>query len=201
MDKTVIIAAIGFFILAVINFVVYTKLSKYLYICAGVTKEDAQRYASEQGANATQRLGEWLKRNAKHPEEFNKMFTVCNISSLLFMISFAFAAMTLFAKGGTIIIIGAIALPIISLGVSIFGFSYGRNIEARFENYYSSGDYKPYEGKNVPDEIESPDELYINNESELKSQRPKSSLSRFMPIIAIIVFVGMGVLLMFFQNR
>lgn len=201
MDKITVIAAIEFFALAVINFVVYTKLSKYLYICAGVTKEDAQRYANEQGANATQRLGQWLKRNAKHPEEFNKMFTVCNISSLLFMVSFAFAAMTLFTKGEMIIIIGAITLPVISIGISIFGFSYGKNIEARFENFYSSADYKPYEGESIPDEIESMDELYIDNASELKNQNTKTPVQRFFPIIAILAFVGIGVLMMFLQNK
>lgn len=168
MNKTVIAAAIGFFVLAVINFVVYTKLSKYLYISAGVTKEDAGRYVSEQGTNATQRLGEWLKRNAKHPKAFNKMFTVCNISSILFMVSFAFAVMTLFTKGGIIIIVGAVILPIISFGVSIFGFSYGRSIETQFENFYSSSEYKPYEGENMPDEIESLDELYDDYESRFR---------------------------------
>lgn len=201
MNTTAVIATIGFFTLAVINFAVYTKLSKYLYISAGVTKEDAQRYANEQGANATQRLGQWLKRNAKHPEEFNKMFTVCNISSILFMTSFAFAAMSLFAKGGSLITIGAVALPVLTLGISVFGFSYGKNIEARFENFYSSADYKPYEGENIPDEIESMDELYIDNASELKNQNTKTPIQRFFPLIAILVFVGIGVLMMLLQNK
>lgn len=170
MDKTMSIAAIEFFVLAVINFVVYIKLSKYLYISAGVTKKDAQRYANEQGTNATQRLGEWLRQNAKHPKEFNKMFTVCNISSILFMVSFAFALMTLFTKGKIIITAAAVAVPVISLGVSVFGLSYGKNIESRFENFYSSSDYKPYEGENVPEEIESLDELYDDYEPESESE-------------------------------
>lgn len=201
MDKIAVPAAIGFFVLAVINFVVYIKLSKYLYISAGVTKEDARRYASKQAANAPQRLGEWLRRNAKHPKEFSKMFTVCNLSSILFMACFAFAVFSLLMKSNIIVIIGAVVLPLISLAVSVFGFSYGKNLEARFENFYASSVYTPYEDENVPDEINDMDELYMNQESELKRQSTKSPAFRFLPILVFLIFVGFGVWQMVTQSN
>jgi len=187
LDKTKIFIIVYFSLLAIINFIVYYKLSDYLFISAGVTKEDVKRYTSNQGANVQTRLVKWLRNRTKHPKEFNIILTVCNIVAFLSFVSMAIILTSVINENIIIIKICAAAIPIISAVTTVFGFSYGKKIKLTLGDYFLSGEYIPYE------EDSFTDEPYYTEDSSHKRSRPLIFYS--IPFIIIVVIILILVLI------
>lgn len=157
MDTFIIIY---FVILAIVNFIVYAKLSKYLYMSAGATKADVKKYLSEQAINRQRRLVRWLRRRTPRPDMFEIMLSLCNIITGFTALAPMLIFFLIMSKNNTFVIVLMVLSAIVSLVAAIYGFSYAKKIEIFFEPYFSSSRYKPYEGEFLPETIESEAELY-----------------------------------------
>lgn len=161
------IVLLYFVVFAIINFVIFMKLAKYWYMTAGVTKEDVARYMSEHISRRRYNyLIRWMRKRARDAKKFNMM--------LFFVLAEAFLALPVPAVAFTLAWSGNMAavrafMVIEALGTAIIaalGFSYGKKIEAESETYYASSQYKPYEGEELPEEIDDLDELYEEPEEK-----------------------------------
>lgn len=192
-----------FIVFAVINLVIYFKLAKYWYMSAGVTKEDVAVFMHEHITDKRYRyLIRWLRKRAKDKRKFNTMllFLVAAGFFVLPAPSFAFSMIWMGNMGAVKIfmIIEALCTALIAS----LGFSYGKKIEAETETYYNSSQYKPYEGEDVPEEIEDLDELYDEPEeknvySPLEDEEIER-IERKKFIIGYTQKLGIAALMLFF---
>ncbi len=163
------IIMIYFVVFAIINLVLYLKLAKYWYMSAGVTKKDVGVFMSEHITDRRYRyLIRWLRERAKNPRQFSTM--------LFFLVAAGFFILPAPSIGFTLAWNGSMTavkvfMVIEAVGTALIaslGFSYGKKIEAESEAYYASSQYKPYEGEDVPEEIDDLDELYEVPERNLE---------------------------------
>lgn len=182
MDKMNIVTIVYFLLLAIINFVVYSKLSAYLFLLAGVTKEDARRYTQRQGINAQARLTKWLRRRTKHPKEFNIMLAFCSVSVLMSFFCISGIMVTLNNGNSLTIKIFAAVIFVLSVLSTVFGFVYGRKIKQNFESDFSSAQYEPYDDEDEKDEV-----IYYKHKTP--SSPEKKIFKRFLPYLLIGVLV------------
>lgn len=199
---------LAFAVLGIANFVVYAKLSKYLWMSAGVKKSDVRRFNSEHHVQTQRQMSAWLLRNAKHPKECAKMFIICNVVVFLFFVSFSliFFAWRLnnieFAK------IAVIAVAAISAVVWGVGFSYGKRIEADFGDYFSTSEYTPYMGESSDSDEYSESEYYEDEQEEQsltdeqRSFFKKARIVRyFIRLIVVAIIVLMALSPIIFKNH
>lgn len=146
-----ILAIVYFGVLAVINFVLYAKLTKYLYICAGVTREDVKKFTQDNVTNPQRRLVHWMRYRTEHPREFERMLAICHLCVGLSFLSIAFIPLTLIGVNRTIILAVAAALPILTAVAALIGFSYGKKAKRELEGYFTSGRYLSYEEQMASD--------------------------------------------------
>lgn len=146
-----ILAIVYFLVLAVINFALYAKLTKYLYICAGVTKEDVKKFTQNNVTNPQRRLVHWMRYRTEHPREFERMLAICHLCVGLSFLSIAFIPLTLIGVNQTILLAVAAALPILTAVAALIGFSYGKKAEQEFDGYFTSGRYLSYEEQMASD--------------------------------------------------
>lgn len=205
MGQNPYLVIIYFAALAVINFVLYAVLSKYLYTSAGVTKEDARKYISEQGANQQARLVKWMWRRTKHPKEYGIMLLLCNALVFLGLFSAFIIFIALKGRSPFFVKVFMVAVPVLSLAVSAFGFRFGKKTEADFGSELSGSEYTPYAGENILKEIESLDELYYTSEEDTAlSEEAAEVKARYRKRYKIfryvfgVIMVGM-MLIMFFS--
>ncbi len=209
MDKSNIFIILWLFALAIYNSIVYSKFFNYMLICAGVTKEDAQRYVgrhnntsySFRGYRITSqdRLTKWLKQNAKHPKEFKVMYSLCNAVVFLSFVSVPLVITILFLKNifaDRIILVPAL-LTGISLIITIAGFTYGRKAALQFEDYFSGAEYIPYEYEEEisPYEVDDSNELYSIPEDSGRNTKSLVPVLRIIPVIVFAVIVLVIVLI------
>lgn len=209
MDKSNIFIILWLFALAIYNSIVYSKFFNYMLMCAGVTKEDAQRYIdrhnntsySFRGYRITSqdRLAKWLKQNAKHPKEFKVMYSLCNAVVFLSFVSVPLVITILFLKNifaDRIILVPAL-LTGISLIITIAGFTYGRKAALQFEDYFSGAEYIPYEYEEEisPYEVDDSNELYSIPEDSGGNTKSLVPVLRIIPVIVFAVIVLVIVLI------
>lgn len=160
MEKINVFIIVYFIAFAVIDFLIYAKLSKYLYMSGGATKEDVKLYLSEQGANGQRRLVRWLRYRTPQPDMFETMFKVCTILTGVTALAPVFIMFLNISKNTILIIVCAVAVAVISIAVALYGFLYSKKIEETFASYFDSSRYKPYTGEILSEYIESEAELY-----------------------------------------
>ncbi len=161
MEKIDVFIIVYFITFAVIDFIIYVKLSKYLYMSGGATKEDVKLYLSKQVMHGQRRLVDWLYNRTPRPDLFDTMLTVCNIltgvTSLTPILIF-FLAMS---KNKILIAVCAVAVAVISAVTAFYGFSYSKKIKEEFATYFDSSRYKPYTVGPLSERIDSEDEIYV----------------------------------------
>lgn len=157
-----------FIILAIINFAIYAMLCNYMYMAAGVKKEDVRKYLSEQHSSHSQRrLVRWLREKAENSKEFNTMYFFCSATSFFASITpILIFVIIMFRLDFDVVKIIMIAEAVITVILALFGFINGKKIKEQQEFYFESSAYKPYEREDEPYEIDDLDELYKDSEDE-----------------------------------
>lgn len=198
MSKTDLIYMIGVAAMAVVDFVIYTKMTKYLFTAAGVTKEDAQKYRMAHQSTNKNGLIFWLRNKTTHPKEFDTIHSFCLLFSFLFSFS-AFILFISFLKNNILIlqIYFVVSLWFTVIG-AIFGFLYGKRIESECEGCFSSSEYVPYEpyDEDGPEYIESTEELYKGYNDKVHRRNPLSNIKGLIiPIIILLITFGTFIIL------
>lgn len=208
MDNTRLILMLAFAVLGIANFIVYAKLSKYLWISAGVKKSDVRRFNSEHPNHTQRRMSAWLLRNAKHPKECAKMFIICNVVVFLFFVSFSLLFFTWRLSNIEFAKIAAIAVAALSAVVWGIGFSYGKRVESDFGDYFSTSEYTPYMGESSDSDEYSESEYYEDEpeESRLTDEQrsffKKARITRyFIRLIVVVIIVLMALSPIIFKNH
>lgn len=160
MEKINIFIIVYFITFAVIDFIIYAILAKYLYMSGGATREDVKLYLSEQGANGQRRLVEWLRHRTPQPAMLETMFRVCSVLSGVAFFSSTLIMILNIYKDTTVIIVCAVAVAVISIATALYGFLYSKKVKETFASYFDSSRYRPYTGEILSEYIESEAELY-----------------------------------------
>lgn len=160
MEKINVFIIVYFIAFAVIDFIIYAKLSKYLHMSGGATKEDVKLYLSEQGAHGQRRLVKWLRNRTPHPHMFETMFKVCTALTGVTALAPALIMFLNINKNTILIIVCAVAVAAISIAAALYGFSYSKKVKEAFASYFDSSRYKPYTGEILSEYIENEAELY-----------------------------------------
>ncbi len=164
MEKINVFIIIYFLSFAVIDFIIYAMLAKYLYMSGGATREDVKLYLSEQGANGQRRLVEWLRHRTPQPAMFETMFRVCSVlSGVAFFSSVLIMVLNIY-QNTTVIIVCAVAIAIVSIATALYGFLYSKKVKEAFASYFDGSRYRPYTGEVLSEYIENEFELYEVNE-------------------------------------
>lgn len=160
MEKINIFIIVYFITFAVIDFIIYAILAKYLYMSGGATREDVKLYLSEQGANGQRRLVEWLRHRTPQPAMLETMFRVCSVlTGIAFFSSVLIMVLNIY-QNTTAIIVCAVAVAVISIAATLYGFLYSKKVKETFASYFDSSRYRPYTGEILSEYIESEAELY-----------------------------------------
>lgn len=145
MDKTSTFIIVYFIFFAIVDFIIYAKLSKYLYMSGGATREDVKLFLDKQVMHGQRRLVDWLYSRTPRPDLFDTMLTVCNIltgvSSLTPILIF-FLAMN---KNKILIAVCAVAVAVISVVTALYGFLFSKKIKEEISTYFDSSNYNDYE--------------------------------------------------------
>lgn len=199
-EQTIIL--IYFVVFAIINLVLYLKLSKYWYMSAGVTKKDVAAFMSE---HITDRrytyLIRWLRGKTKNPQQFSAMLFFLVAAGFFVLPAPSIGFIMVWSGNMTAVKVFMVIEAVGTALIASLGFSYGKKIEAETETYYSSSQYKPYEGEDVPEEIDDLDELYEVPEKNLeysglepdevdRAERKKfiAKYTRKLIIVALLLF-------------
>lgn len=198
LDKNIICVIIYFGVLTIINFLSYSILVRYLYLCAGVTKEDVKNYINEQVINPQRHLVRWLRQNAVHKKEFEIMLLICNTVIFLSLFPVLLLPINLIYNQFMIIKIVAVILPIVSFIVSFVGLQYGKKIKKNYKRCDWRSENKTYHGENMPEQIDDLDELYLESENEIHQ---KQWIGRYIyQVIRIIIILFFILGLVIFKN-
>lgn len=195
MDNSMLIFILILVAIGVANFIVYAMLSKYLWISAGVTKNDVRRFNSEHPTRTQRRMSAWLLRNAKHPKECAKMFIICNVVVLFCFASFSIIFFVWRFNNLEMAKIASAIMAVFSAVAWGIGFSYGKRIEADFGDYFSTSEYTPYEGENRSVDVYSENEYYEDEPEELsmtdeqKSFIKKARIVRYVVRLIVVVII------------
>lgn len=161
MEKVNVFIIVYFMAFAVVDFIIYAKLSKYLHMSGGATREDVKLYLSEQGANGQRSLVKWLRNRTPQPHMFETMFKVCSVLTGVAALAPALIMFLNINKNTILIIVCAVAVAVISIAATLYGFLYSKKIKEAFASYFDSSQYKPYTGEILSEYIESEAELYV----------------------------------------
>ncbi len=192
-----------FIVLAIINFVIYAKLCNYMYMAAGVKKEDVRKFLSEQVSTHSQRqLVRWLRRKADNSKGFNTMFFFCSATSFIsFITPILIFFIVMLKLDFNVVKIIMIVEAVITVLLAVFGFLNGKRIKEEKEFYFESSEYKPYEGENIPDQIDDLDELYYDSEdgtyTESDSDEREKKKRKGKVLIYVIKIIIVIIMLMF----
>lgn len=161
MEKINVFIIVYFIAFAVVDFLIYAKLSKYLHMSGGATREDVKLYLSEQGANGQRRLVKWLRNRTPYPDMFETMFKVCTVLTGVTALAPALIMFLNINKNTILIIVCAVAVAVISIVAALYGFSYSKKVKETFASYFDSSQYKSYTGEILSEYIESEADLYV----------------------------------------
>lgn len=206
MENKGILVLVYFIAVAIINFVIYTKLSNYMYMAAGVTRDDVRRYLSQQNSSHAQRhLVDWLKTKTENPKEFNTIHFFCSATSFIPAITPVIIFMMIMLKlDFDIVKIIMIVEAVITVLLAICGFSYGRKIKDQTEFDFETAEYRPCEEEYSPyeedDEVyevyeDSEDEPYDETYNEIDSyerearEQKTKKLNYIKKLIVVIVML------------
>ena len=147
MDKLNIFTIVYFLTFAVVDFVIYAILSKYLYMSGGATRQDVKIYLNEQGTNGQRRLVEWLRRRTPQPVMFENMFRVCSVLSGVAFFSSVLIMILNIYKSTTVIFTCCVIVAVVSIVTSLYGFLYSKKVKENLSSYFDSSYYRPYTGE------------------------------------------------------
>lgn len=202
MSSKMIIAIVYFVIMAIVNFCIYAKLCNYMYMAAGVKKEDVRKYLSEQhSSNAQRRLVRWLRERADDSKEFNKMYFYCSATSFFAAITGILIVVIVVSRlNFDIVKIIMVFEAVATVLLAIFGFMEGKKVKEQMEFYFESSAYKPYESEDLPFEIDDLDELYkdsdetsddtytkVDSDEKEKKEKKRKILRYAIKIIVVII--------------
>lgn len=191
---------LGVAFLAIADYLIYTKLMEYVYISAGVTRNDVFQYRFDTHSN-NPKLFKWMESRALHPREFRKMQNICHILSFLAGISIFVLMLTLQLRNVMITRVYFVISLMSTVLISVYGFINGKRIEAEFGGYFESSAYKPYESSN--EDAYEHDRLYEENpQSHNYPQRTSAVRFNFIPfIIVLVVFFGVFIFQKFYTSE
>lgn len=204
-DENIILSAC-FVVTAVINFFVYLKLSKYLYIAAGVKAEDVRKYKRNHiGRRSQRRLARWLAQRSGGSREFKIMFALINTVAFLFVVLPPTGFVVLLGGGTTAARVIAAAGLFLTVIVPSAAVMYGKKLEVQRETYFASSQYQPYVPEEEPGQIESIDELYKTADKAFGETNAglddieKAERKKFIKTYSIKVFFVITVIFCFFS--
>lgn len=136
MDKTSTFLVVYFVTFAVIDFIIYAKFSKYLYMSGGATKEEVKLFLDKQVMHGQRRLVDWLYSRTPCPDMFHTMLTVCNILTGVTALTPVFIFFLVMSKNTVLIIVCCVVVALISFITATFGFFHSKKILTYFDNGY-----------------------------------------------------------------
>lgn len=139
MDKTSTFIVVYFIVFAIVDFIIYAKLSKYLYMSGGATKEEVKLFLDKQVMHGQRRLVDWLYSRTPCPDMFHTMLTVCNILTGVTALAPVFIFFLVMNKNTVLIIVCSVAVALISFITALYGFFYSKKIVTYFDNSSCNG--------------------------------------------------------------
>ena len=139
LDKTSTFIVVYFIAFAIIDFIIYAKLSKYLYMSGGATKEEVKFFLDKQVMHGQRRLVDWLYSRTPCPDMFHTMLTVCNVLTGVTALTPVFIFFLVMNKNTVLIIVCSVVVALISVVTALYGFIFSKKILIYFDNLNCNG--------------------------------------------------------------